>query len=386
MTSLPPEAWVAALAGLSGMGPARLGVLLDRWGPEEAWRRVAAGTAHHDPQGAAPPTLHPGVTRRWRAEASRTDVAVTWSAHRRAGIGVASRGGDAFPEALIDDPEPPAVLFWAGDLAALGRPRVAVVGTRRCTHAGRLVARELGHDLAAAGACVVSGLALGIDGAAHAGGLAAGAVPPVAVVGTGLDVVYPRRHAQLWAQVAAVGAVISEYPLGTRPDRWRFPARNRVIAALSDVVVIVESHSRGGSLHTVDAAADRGRPVMAVPGPVRSPASAGTNDLLAAGCPPVRDAADVLVALGLDCAAAARRPPDPRPPPSDGAAGVLAAVGWEPATLDQVAERLGQSPGPVAVHLARLAGGGWLVQHGAWYQRTGPSHTGPPERTGPSRS
>jgi DNA processing protein len=214
--------------------------------------------------------------------------------------------------------------------------------------------------------CVLSGLALGIDGEAHTGALSGG-TPPVAVVGTGLDVVYPRRHEQLWASVAARGAIVSEYPLGTPPERWRFPARNRIIAALAEVVVVVESGPRGGSMHTVDAALERDRVVLAVPGPVRSLASADTNGLLAAGCPPCRDAADVLVALGLTptstAAPTAPAPDDPE------AARVLDALGWEPATLDELAERLDAPLGPVAVHLTRLANAGWVLQRSGWWER-----------------
>lgn len=368
--ALPAAAWVAALAGLSGMGPVRLAALLERWPAPEAWRRVEAGKVHLDPQvAAAARRLDAATTGRWRTEAAATDVAARWAAHAGAGVGVLSRGDASFPTLFLDDPDPPAVLFHLGRMEALERPRVAIVGTRRCTSAGRSTARALGHDLAAAGVCVVSGLASGIDGEAHLGALAAGAAPPVAVVGTGLDVVYPRRNAELWARVAAAGCVVSEYPLGTRPETWRFPARNRIIAALADVVVVVESHARGGSLHTVDAALERNRPVMAVPGPIRSPASAGTNDLLAAGSAPVRDTGDVLVALGLDAAAATRGAPDRRPPPEPLEAAVLEAVGWQAATIDQVVARVEESPGRVAVALSRLECDGWLVRSGGWIER-----------------
>ncbi len=369
----PAPAFVAALAGLSGMGPVRLRALLAASAPEQAWRSVLAGRAH----------LHPGlvgVTRgvdaalsgRWRAEARRVDVAGHWKAHADAGVGVKAKGDDGFPLPLLEDPESPAVLFHVGSLEVLEGPRVAVVGTRRCTAAGRATARELGHDLAAAGVCVVSGLAAGIDGEAHLGALAAASAAPAAVVATGLDVVYPRSNVALWRRVATSGCVLSEYPVGTRPERWRFPARNRIIAALADVVVVVESHARGGSLHTVDAALERDRPVMVVPGPVRSPASAGTNDLLAAGSPPVRDAADVLVALGLDAAAASRGRAAPRSPSEPFAAGVLEAFGWQPATIEQLAVRLGEPLGRLAVELASLEHEGWLMRTGSWYERTVP--------------
>jgi DNA processing protein len=160
---------------------------------------------------------------------------------------------------------------------------------------------------------------------------------------------------------------VSEYPLGTQAERWRFPARNRIIAALAEVVVVVESGAVGGSMHTVDAALERDRVVLAVPGPVRSPASVGTNGLLAAGCPPCRDAGDVLVALGLTATARASAPPASPADPDE--ARVLEALGWESATLDEVAERVGAPLGPVAVHLTRLANAGWVLQRSGWWER-----------------
>jgi DNA processing protein len=253
------------------------------------------------------------------------------------------------------------------------------VGTRRCTWAGRSLAAELGAGLAAAGVCVVSGLAVGIDAAAHRGALVAAAAPPVAVVGTGLDVVYPRRNADLWESVAGAGAVLAEYPLGTRPERWRFPARNRLVAALADVLVVVESHARGGSMHTVTAALDRDVPVMAVPGPVRAAASAGTNALLVAGAAPVRDAGDVLVALGLD-SAAARRGAEPAGPPLEAdEARLVAELQQAPATVEQLAARLDRSLAAVAVDLAHLEAKGLVTAAGGWWEVTGaaPGPRGP---------
>ena len=370
---LPAAAWVVALAGLSGMGPARLGALLGHWRPYDAWRRVVEGRVHLDAHVVlAARRLDPALSARWRQEAAEIDVAERWATHVDTGVGVVVQGDRTFPRPLQHDQEPPAVLFSLGSLEVLDRPRVAVVGTRRCTSAGRATARELGHDLAAAGVCVVSGLAQGIDGEAHRGALEAErGAPPAGVVGTGLDIVYPRRNAGLWSRVAAAGCMISEYPLGTRPTAWRFPARNRIIAALADVVVVVESHAHGGSMHTVDAALERDRPVMVVPGPVRSPASAGTNDLLAAGSAPVRDARDVLAVLGLDSAATSRGRVDPRPAPDPSAGAVLDALGWEPATIDTVAVRLGQPLGAVAVELSRLERDGWLSRQGGWFERIG---------------
>jgi DNA processing protein len=221
---------------------------------------------------------------------------------------------------------------------------------------------------------VVSGLALGIDGAAHEGVLAAKAAPPIGVVGSGLDVVYPKRHSQLWRDVAAAGVLLSEAPLGAAPEPWRFPARNRILAALSHVVVVVESHAAGGSMHTVRAALDRGITVMAVPGSVRNPAAAGTNQLLSEGVAPACVTDDVLVALSMVTSG-------PAPPPAfdrraartepDGDSGlVLTAIGWEAASLDDVLGRTDLSPGRASVVLAELVEAGWLERSGGWYERT----------------
>ena len=159
---------------------------------------------------------------------------------------------------------------------------MALVGTRAPTRYGIGVAAQFGADLSAAGVSVVSGLALGIDGAAHEGACGAGA-PPVGVVAGGLDHPYPRRHERLWERVASSGVIVSESPAGVPTEKWRFPVRNRLLAALSDVVVVVESRHHGGSRHTVDAAVDRGVPVGAVPGSIRSATSEGANALLAEG-------------------------------------------------------------------------------------------------------
>jgi len=361
---LVPEGFVAALAGLPGMGHRRLVALLRRWPPEDAWRQVLGGRADDDP----------GLADLWCRAAADVDVEELWRRHLRAGVGVLAFGRPGYPAVLADDHQPPGVLFRRGDPSALDGRRVGIVGTRRCTRYGRELAHELGRDLAAAGVRVVSGLAAGVDGAAHAGALVAGAAPPIAVVGSGVDVVYPRRNAQLWADVAAAGLLLSEAPLGAAPEAWRFPVRNRVIAALSEVVVVVESHIRGGSRYTVEAAADRSRTVMAVPGSVRNPASAYTNALLADGCPPARDATDVLVALGLSTAgsgAGAEAPGDQRPSPGPIESDVLDALGWEPASLEGVVLRSARSPAEVMVALAHLERDGWVTSTHGWWERVG---------------
>jgi DNA processing protein len=351
--------------------------VLARWTPAEAWQRACDGRLRPGAPGAAGAEL----AVRWRRHAQTTDVATVWAALRSARVTVSVAGQAGYPEALGEDPERPAVLFSLGDAAAaLDGRRVAIVGTRACTRYGRDVAYDLGRDLAANGVRIVSGLALGVDGAAHSGALAAGpaAAPPVAVVGSGLDVVYPRRHARLWHDVAAAGAVLSEAPLGAAPEPWRFPVRNRIIAALAEVVVVVESAHTGGSRHTVEAAMQRDRPVLAVPGPVRSTTSDLPNLLLAEGCHPARDALDVLVALDLAPAAPVRhdRPhEDPRPPPDAVGAAVLEALGWQPATFEHVVVASGRGPAEVGMALVHLERDGWVAGRGGWWERLGASRS-----------
>lgn len=358
MSDLPPEAWAVALAGLPAMGPARLRSVLQRWPAREAWERVR-GRAVCD-AGA--------LTEVWAIAASTVDVGAAWQQHVEAGIGVAVLGSSTYPDALACDVEPPVVLFSVGDPSVVSGPRVAIVGTRNATRYGMDIARQLGFELSRAGVAIVSGLAMGIDGAAHAGALAAAVARPIAVVGSGLDVVYPRQNKSLWREVERVGVVLSESPLGAAPERWRFPARNRIIAALADAVIVVESREIGGSMHTVNEAETRGRPVFAVPGPVRSNASSGTNRLLRDGAHVLCDVSDVLVTLGLS-AALTRSIRDPRAEPVADDRTVLEAVGWSPASLDDLVARTQRPLAELALALSRLQDGGWVQARGGWYER-----------------
>ena len=204
-------------------------------------------------------------------------------------------------------PDQPAERLYArgAHIAdALAAPTVAVVGARACSGYGSHVARMLARDLAAAGVTVVSGLARGIDGEAHRGALDADG-RTLAVLGCGIDRDYPAAHAELARRIAETGGILSEYEAGIEPAPWRFPARNRIIAALADAVVIVEARSRSGALITVDLAMEIGRPIYAVPGEITSALSEGTNDLLRHGwATALTSALDVLEALGIKGASA----------------------------------------------------------------------------------
>ena len=207
----------------------------------------------------------------------------------------------AFPPGLTVISDPPLGVFVRGTVAA--GPAAAIVGSRRATSYGREVAEHFGRELAAAGVTVVSGMARGVDGAAHRGALAAGG-PTVAVWGAGPDRVYPKEHAGLAEEIAAAGGLVTEYPPGSAPLPHHFPERNRLIAGLSHVVIVVEADERSGALVTARLALDEGREVMAVPGSVFSRLSAGPNGLLRAGAAPALSAADVLAVLGVAPAAA----------------------------------------------------------------------------------
>lgn len=234
---------------------------------------------------------------------ARTVAAVSVDAGERrtqlAALGVRWVGDhDAeFPPRLTRFDGAPRWLFTTGELTR--RPAIGIVGTRTCTAYGVEFAEEYGRTAARAGWSVVSGLAKGIDHAAHVGAVGQGGHCH-AVLGSGIDVVYPRRHANLHRSIVETGGVISsEFPPGTRPDAWRFPTRNRIIAGLSDVVLVVEAGQKGGALITAGIALDYGVPVFAVPGDVDRPASVGTNLLIRDGAFPVFDGADLAQVLDL---------------------------------------------------------------------------------------
>ncbi len=400
---LPAEAFAAALADLPGMGPARLVSLLREDAPEAVWRGVLSGDVCRADR--RPGSAGVGTRTPWSKVAARRDIGHRWAAIKADGIHVAYLGGPGFPDPLVDDPEPPGVLFWIGDLGVLTRPCVAIIGTRQCTGYGRSVAEELGRDLAESGVCVVSGLALGIDGAAHCGALnAVAGAGPLGVAASGVDIPYPRQHSALWRRVAEAGAVISEAAPRQPAQSWRFPARNRLIAGLSRAVVVVESHAAGGSMLTVSAAADRGVDVLAVPGPVTSQASTGTNQLLHEGLAPVRHAGDVLAALGdlrpwpPKARAGGSRKPSPRqagdanePSRRNGQLAGLAdqtpsaprqaqriegperrvfdSIDMTPTATSVIADRTGLPIGALSVVLLRLETRGLVRGEGTWWER-----------------
>ncbi len=371
---LPQEAFAASLAGFDLMTVHRLAVLLRHHPPAEAFH-VAAGDLPPSDGLVAKVLARDDVRATWRRSARRREPASVWERCQELGLRVVVLGRQGYPDLLRHDPQPPPVLFARGDPAWLDGRRVAIVGTRNATAAGRHIARTLGEGLANAGVHVVSGLARGIDGHAHAGALEAvtggASGRPIAVVASGHDVVYPREHRALWERVGAEGLLLSEWPPGAVPVAYRFPQRNRLVAALSEIVVVVESRETGGSLITAQMAAERGIPVMAVPGSAISRAAIGVNALLRDGSAPAIDVGDVLVALGLDHTRATPRADDPRvrPRPADIPAYRVCSV--KASTVGEVAASLGVSVVEAAMALARLELAGWLAHVDGWFEVMG---------------
>lgn len=275
-----------------------------------------------------------------------------------AGCWACCRHDSRFPAGLREAPAAPWALIGRGDPVLLEKlvpeAAVTVVGARRATVYGREVARQLGRDLAAAGQFVVSGLAFGVDACAHRGALEGGAT--VAVLGCGADVAHPAAHRSLWRRISESGLVLSELPPGCGPWRWTFPARNRIMATLSGMTVVVEAAERSGSLITADIAVDMGRDLGAVPGAVGSRLSAGPNDLLAGGACLIRDAQDVLDAmLGPGVRQVGRSGP-----PLDAARrAVLEALERGAQTCDAIATELDRPAADVAAALSELECAGY---------------------------
>lgn len=267
---------------------------------------------------------------------------------------VISLADPGYPAELLHMSDPPLLLYLQGEAGLLAHPqRLAVVGSRNPTPQGELNARDMSRALAAAGVCIVSGMALGVDGAAHLGALEAGGAT-VAVVGTGLDRVYPRRHLELAHRIAQSGLLVSEFVLGTPPNPSNFPKRNRIIAGLSQGTLVVEAALASGSLITAKLAADLGREVFAIPGSIHSPQAKGCHALIRQGAKLVETAQDVLEDMRLASPSGALRLPlgeaaTPDDPFADGDVGsasdahapLLDKMGLDPVSLDVLQARTG---------------------------------------------
>lgn len=336
-TALPEDSVaLLVLDGLPGVGPRAVGRLVTAFGSAEG----ALASRRRDFESIA----GPGAAAARRDGARRADARARLETAVQQGIDVLTWGSDAYPAGLFQLADPPPLLFLRGRAELLGRGGVAVVGSRRATADGRDAARRLGRSLGRAGVVTWSGLALGIDGAAHAGALEAGG-DTVAVLGAGIDVPYPPRHRDLHARIQQEGLLVSEFPPGMSAAPWTFPRRNRVLAALTETTVVVEAGRRSGALITVDHALDLGRDVWAVPGPIDRAAHAGSNRMLADGARPLVSIPDFV--SGVRSA-----PPRPAPVARRTAAeapaqrsilevGVLQALAGDPLVAEEVARVCG---------------------------------------------
>ena len=321
------KAYWIALNKVSGIGAVRMAALLAHCGSAEAaWR-----ASIHD-------LKHAGLDRRSLEnllQARRQmDVEAEWERVHKAGVHVITLFDDDYPANLAQVDNPPPLLYVRGALQPNDAWAIAIVGTRRASVYGREVAHNLSRDLAANGITVVSGLALGVDTVAHKSAVENGG-RTIAVLGSSVDQIYPPENRGLAQSIIENGALVSEYPLGTRPDAGNFPPRNRIISGLSRGVVIVEAGERSGALITAKFAAEQGRDVFAVPGSILHPGSAGCNMLIQQGAIPLLNVSDILSHLNLEQirnqqAARAAIPADPQE------ADLLRHLNQEPLHLDDI--------------------------------------------------
>ncbi len=356
------RAWLSLLH-VPGLGPRGLGRLLERFADPRAI--LAAGRGGWREAG-----LGDGVCQALASpDAAAVERDLAWL--ERPGNFLLSLVDPRYPPLLREIPDPPPLLFVHGDPAVLAEPQLAIVGSRNPTAGGRDTSREFARHLAAVGLTITSGLALGIDAAAHAGALEAGGCS-VAVFGTGLDRVYPASHRGLAHRLAEAGALVSEFPPGSGPRPDHFPRRNRIISGLSLGTLVVEAALRSGSLTTARHASEQGREVFAIPGSIHNPLARGCHRLIRDGAKLVETATDVLEELGAlaeiplataEAAAAASPQLEPE------YLALLDQLGYDPVTVDTLVGRSGLTPEVLSSmllllelrgHVTALPGGRYL--------------------------
>ena len=295
-------------------------------------------------------------------DSAAVDAALEWAAAE--GHAVLTLADGDYPQPLLATPDPPALLYLRGRRELLARPGIAVVGSRNATPQGTSNAEQFARAFSSAGFTIVSGLALGIDAAAHRGGLD-GAGSTIAVLGTGADILYPQRNRALGERIAREGLIVSEFPLGTPPHGGNFPRRNRVISGLARGCLVVEAALASGSLITARLAAEQGREVFAIPGSIHSPHSKGCHALIKQGAKLVESVQDLLQELGAEAtvvAPAAAAPVE---------AGLLAHLGYDPCDIDTLCARSGLTADLVSAMLLPLELDGKVASlPGGLYQRT----------------
>ena len=353
-----------------GVGPTTFFRLLERFGNARRAYQELPGLMRHA-----------GGEGRWR-RCPRDEAEAELKALHGLGCHLLAWDQPGYPPPLAAIADPPPLLTVLGDPAILSLPAVAIVGARNASAHGRMIARTLAKELGEAGLVVVSGLARGIDTAAHEGAIAAGG-QTVAAIASGVDIAYPPENQGLMAEIAATGAVVSERPLGAAPQARHFPRRNRVIAGLSQGVVVVEAAPQSGSLITARLAAEQGREVMAVPGSPMDPRHRGTNRLLRDGATLVESAQDVCAALGLGArvptvrarassptrpssrarAAPPSAPLSPEPPPGDLIVRLQERLGVEPLLVDELIRQCHATSSEVQQALLELELEGRIERH-----------------------
>lgn len=347
-------AWLQ-LALTPGIPPSALRALLGEFGlPDAALRQPHARLSRYlSPQ--AMEALNTAAVR------DRVESAIEWAG--TPGCKIITLADTEYPRALLESGDPPTLIYARGRAELLDSVCLAVVGSRNATPQGCRDALQFSEAFSRAGITIVSGLALGVDAAAHRGGLNARG-STIAVLGTGVDVTYPRANAALAAEIAERGLLVSEFPLGSSALAHHFPRRNRVISGLSRGCLVVEAAVASGSLITARLAADQGREVFAIPGSIHSPLSRGCHALIKSGAKLVESAEDVLSEIGVAA------PVDSRKTVSADHDPLLACMGADPVDLDSLSSRAGRDPQSVAADLLRLEMAGRVASlPGGLYQR-----------------
>ena len=349
------EAWVR-LSLAQGLTYENLRRLLAAFGgPEQVLSATAAALGRVVPQRAVAAVCAPVE----REAMQRIGAWLDDPANR-----ILTLGDSAYPQALLNVPDPPPLLYAKGRLDLLNQPAFAIVGSRNATQQGSLHAESFARALSDAGLTIISGLALGIDAAAHRGALA-GKSSSIAVVGTGLDIVYPARNRELAHALAESGCMISEFALGTAPVPSNFPRRNRLISGLARGCLVVEAALSSGSLITARLANEQGKEVFAIPGSIHSPLAKGCHSLIKQGAKLAETAEDILEELNLPYAKA--RDDSPHMPPADA---VLDAMGFDPWNIDALAVRTGLSVDQLAARITEWEMDGSIeALPGGLYQR-----------------
>lgn len=321
------KAYWVGLSLVSGIGPTRFRRLIENLGsPEAAWKARPAQLAE---AGLDRRTIESLVGAR-----TRVDLEQEMAKLRRLEVGIVTLPDPEYPQRLRTIADPPPILYVRGTLVPEDDLSVAIVGTRKASAYGRQAAEMFAQGLARNKVTVTSGLARGIDTFVHRAVVDAGG-RTLAVLGSGLDIIYPSENRSLAYDIVRSGALISEFPLGTKPDAMNFPRRNRIISGLSAATVVVEANDTSGALITAEFALEQGREVFAVPGNIFSPASRGPNQLLADGAHPARDMRDILEVLQIE-SAAEQREVRREIPETDSEAALLRCLGHEPVHIDEI--------------------------------------------------